>query len=163
VSPRRILVLGCAGTGKTSFSRKLARRLGAPHICLDEIWRPGWGPDNLQAFRDLVRKAHAGDAWVSDGNFAAATFDLRLPLADLVLWLERPTWRSRVSVVRRLFERDRHHTWRKLPDVLRFIAAFDRVNRPRITAALDQHGPRVPVRRLRSRAEEAAFVANFEV
>jgi hypothetical protein len=161
VRARRILVLGGAGTGKTSFSGKLARRLDAPHICLDEIWRPNWSADDVPAFRDQIKEAHSGEAWVSDGNFALATFDLRLPQADLVLWLERPKWRQRVAVVRRLFVPDHHHTWRKLPDVLGFIARFDRVNRPRIMAALAEHGPNVPVRRLRSRAEEAALISEL--
>ena len=163
MSPRRILVLGSAGVGKTSFSRRLAGRLGAPHICLDEIWRPGWGPSDVAVFRELVKEAHAGEAWVSDGNFALATFDLRLPRADLVLWLERPKWRQRVSVVQRLFEPRQHHTWRKLPDVLRFIGRFDHVNRPRIMAALAEHGPNVSVRWLRSRAEEVAFFSELGV
>ncbi|HEY1881166.1 MAG TPA: hypothetical protein VGG68_14660 [Caulobacteraceae bacterium] len=158
---RRILVLGSGGTGKTSFSRKLARRLDTPHICLDEIWQATWSADDVPVFRDLVKAAHAGEAWVSDGNFALATFDLRLPRADLVIWLERPKWRQRVAVVRRLFARGQHHTWRKLPDVLGFITHFDRVNRPRIMAALAEHGPNVPVRPLRSRAEEAALISEL--
>lgn len=158
---RRIVILGVAGTGKTTFSRKLAARIGAPHVCLDAIWPPGLTPEDMPAFRKLVIEAHAGDAWVSDGNFAAATFDLRLPRADLVLWLERPKWRSRVSVVRRLFERGQHHTWGKLPDALCFIARFDRVNRPRIMVALAEHGPDVPLRRLWSRTEEAALISEL--
>lgn len=162
MNARRILVLGSAGTGKTSFSRKLAGRFGAPHICLDEIWRPGWGPDDVGAFRDLVKEAHAGKAWISDGNFALATFDLRLPRADLILWLERPKWRQRFAVVGRLFKPGQHHSWRKLPDVLRFIARFDRVNRPRIMTAIAEQGPNVPIRRLWSRAEEAALIAELD-
>jgi hypothetical protein len=30
--------------------------------------------------------AHAADAWLSDGNYALATFDIRLPRADLIVW-----------------------------------------------------------------------------
>lgn len=161
MSSRRIVVLGSAGTGKTSFSRKLAKRLAAPHVCLDEIWRPGWGPREVAEFRKLIRDAHAGEAWVSDGNFALATFDLRLPRADLVLWLERPKWLSTLNAIRRLAVSGQSHKWRGLPDVLRFIWRFDRINRPRIMAALAEHGPFVPVRHLNDREEEAAALAEI--
>ncbi len=157
--PRRIVILGVAGTGKTTFSRQLAGRIGAPHVCLDAIWPPSLKPTDVPTFRELVKEAHAGDTWVSDGNFAATTVDLRLPRADLVLWLERPTWLCALNAVRRLAESGQAHTWRGLPDALRFISRFDRVNRPRIMAALAEHGPRVPVRHFGSRAEAAAFIA----
>ena len=44
--------------------------------------------EDVAAFRALLEKAHAGDAWISDGNFAVASFDIRLPRATLVIWLE---------------------------------------------------------------------------
>jgi len=61
---QRIVVLGCAGTGKTTFTRALAEAIDAPAIVLDDIWLPGWGPDDLERFRRLLREAHAGDRWV---------------------------------------------------------------------------------------------------
>ena len=156
---RRIVVLGCAGTGKTTFARALARRIGAPAIVLDDIWRPGWGPGDATVFRDLLAEAHAADAWVSDGNFAAVSFDLRLPRADLVVWLERSRrvclWRA----AGRVFRRGEAHQPADLAKVFAFIWNFDRVNRPRIEAGLTAHGPTVPIVRLRSDEAAAAFLA----
>lgn len=162
MKPRRIVVLGSAGTGKTRFSRKLAERLGAPHVCLDEIWPPGLTPEDVPAFRALVTRAHAGEAWVSDGNFALATFDLRLPRADLVLWLERPKWLSTLNAFRRLADPGQTHVLTGLPKALRFIWRFDQINRPRIMASLAEQGPDVPVRHLRNREEEASVLAEIE-
>jgi len=34
---RRIVVLGCAGSGKTIFARRVAERIGQPAICLDDL------------------------------------------------------------------------------------------------------------------------------
>ena len=40
---RRVMVVGCAGAGKTTFARRLGSALGVPAICLDfHFWRPGW-------------------------------------------------------------------------------------------------------------------------
>jgi hypothetical protein len=153
----RIVLLGCAGSGKTTFARQLGERTGMPVICLDTIWQPHWDEKNVPAFRELVRTAHAGDEWISDGNFSQATFDLRLPRATLVIWLECSrllcAWRS----ITRTFKQDEAHRISKLTKVLAFIWNFDRVNRPRIEAIRAVHGPGVPVRTLHCGRDIAAF------
>lgn len=158
--PKRIVLLGCAGAGKTTFARRLGEAIGAPVICLDAVWRSGWGPADLPAFRDLMREAHAGPAWISDGNFAVATFDLRLPRADPVIWLDTPrplcVWRA----ITRVLRPGEPHRPVDLAKVLRFIWNFDRVNRPRIEGLRAEHGPDVPVVRLVSRTQMERFVTS---
>ena len=44
LTPPRIVVLGCAGSGKTTLAQRLGERTGAPVICLDAVWQPHWGP-----------------------------------------------------------------------------------------------------------------------
>ena len=46
-------------------------------------------PDAAQ-FRERVRDALTTEAWVCEGNYARRTFDLRLPSADLIIWLDTP-------------------------------------------------------------------------
>jgi len=156
----RIVILGCAGSGKTFLARQLGERTGAPVICLDAIWQPHWSKDDVAAFRALMNQAHAGETWISDGNFAAATFDIRLPRATLVIWLDRPklfcTWRA----ITRVFQPVQDHRIDGLAKVLRFIWNFDRINRPLIEAQRIAHGPNIPVRRLSTNREIAAFMAS---
>jgi adenylate kinase family enzyme len=154
----RIILLGGAGGGKTTLARRLGQRTGAAVVVLDEIWQGHWTADDVPAFRALVEKTHAGEAWISDGNFALATFDLRLPRADLVVWLDRPRLPAAWRAIARTLRPGETHRFADLPKVLRFIRDFDRVNRPRIEAARLKHGPEVPVVRLTSDAEIAAFV-----
>src|ERR1700685_1163174 len=94
----RIVILGCAGSGKTTLARQLGERTGAPVICLDAIWQPHWEAKDLPAFRALPMEAHATDEWISDGNFAVASFDIRLPRATLVIWLERSNRQTHSSI-----------------------------------------------------------------
>jgi adenylate kinase family enzyme len=157
----RIVVLGCAGSGKTRLSQQLGDRTGAPVICLDAIWQPGWGPDDVPTFRTLMKDAHAGDAWISDGNFALATFDIRLPRATLVVWLDRPKLLCAGRSIARVFQKGEDHRIGGLARVLRFIWNFDRINRPLIEATMIAHGPDVPVRRLTNRREIASFLSSF--
>jgi len=132
----RIVILGCTGSGKT-LARQLGQQAGAPVICLDSIWRPHWTEKAVPAFRSLVKKAQAGDEWISDGNFAVSSVDIRLPLASLVIWLERP----RLSCA-----------W-SANSQLAFTWNFDQVNRPRMEATRLTFWPHVPILRLSSRRD----------
>jgi hypothetical protein len=157
----RIVILGCAGSGKTTLAKQLGKRTGAPVICLDAVWQPHWDERDVPAFRTLMKQAHAGDRWISDGNFAQATFDIRLPRATLVVWLERSKLFCAWHATTRVFKRGEAHRIPRLPRVLAFIGNFDRVNRPRIEAIRVSHGPTVPVCRLRHGRDLAAFLASF--
>jgi adenylate kinase family enzyme len=157
----RIVILGCAGSGKTTFARKLGERTGAPVICLDSVWQPHWAEKDVPAFRILMKEAHAGDEWISDGNFALATFDLRLPRATLVIWLERSKLCCAWRAITRLFQPGELHRLGRLHQVLAFIWKFERVNRPRIEATRVSQGPDVPVRRLTNQREIAAFLSSY--
>jgi adenylate kinase family enzyme len=157
----RIVILGCAGSGKTTLARQLGERTGAPVVCLDAIWQPDWEQKDVPAFRTLVKEAHAGDEWISDGNFALATFDIRLPRATLVVWIERSKLYCARRAITRVFKRGEAHRIGKLTEVLAFIWKFDRVNRPRIEAARVSHAPDVPVRRLTGGHDIAAFLSFY--
>jgi adenylate kinase family enzyme len=159
---RRIIVLGCAGAGKTTFARRLGERIGAPHLCLDDLWGRELRPDELPAFRALMAQIHAGDSWISDGNFARASFDLRLPRAELVIWQERPRLACALRAVRRTLRAGEAHTVEKLPQALRFIWGFDRRNRPLIDGMIAELAPDLPVVRLTSDRETDAFIAAQE-
>ena len=45
----KIIVLGCSGSGKSTFSRKLHEKTNLPLIHLDNIW---WKPDRTHISRD---------------------------------------------------------------------------------------------------------------
>jgi adenylate kinase family enzyme len=155
---KRIILLGCAGSGKTRFSHELAARLNAPVICLDAIWTPG--VDTMSRFRAKMAELHAGDTWISDGNFADATFDIRLPRATLIVWLERPRLLCAWRAVVRVFRSGEPHKIDGVAEVLAFIWRFDRINRPKIERNRLIHGPNVPVVTLRSDKAAAAFLSS---
>jgi adenylate kinase family enzyme len=156
----RIVILGCAGSGKTTLARRLAERTGAPVICLDEMWQRHWDGTDVPVFRSLLKKVHARDEWISDGNFALASFDIRLPRATLVIWLERSKLVCAWRAIRRLFKRGEAHCLGRLTDVVAFIWKFDRVNRPRIALRIS-HGPDVPVCRLTGDRDVENFLSSY--
>jgi len=85
---RRINVVGTSASGKTTFARTLAARLGVPHLELDALhWQANWASASDEAMRQRVRQAIAADAWVVDGNYAVVR-DLVWERAEAVIWLD---------------------------------------------------------------------------
>ena len=171
---RRVVILGPAGGGKSTFARRLGKRLAIPVVHLDALcWEPGWKALTIDAFRSRLSEAISGDAWITDGNYAKLTFDLRMPRADLVIWVERSrlhcTWRVCKRAIKSYFNADedladgcKERIDGRFLDRLRYIAHFNRVNRPRIEAERMTHGPHVPVLVLQGDREISAFLANCE-
>ena len=88
----RVLVIGMAGAGKSTFSRALSARTGLPVIHLDfHYWKPGWVKPSEDEWREKQRGLLAGPAWIADGN-DLATLDLRLERAEAVVLLDTPWW-----------------------------------------------------------------------
>jgi adenylate kinase family enzyme len=161
--------VGTAGSGKSTLARRIGERLHLPVIHLDALnWQPGWRVLTREELRSQLAAALAGDGWITDGNYALLTFDLRLPRADLVIWVEQPMAKCLWRVIQRaILSQFREHE-RLAPGCkedalrlwsrIRFIVNFNRVNRPRIQAALKKYGPGVPVTVLRGDRDIASFL-----
>jgi len=88
---KKIVVIGCSGSGKSTFSRRLAEITGLPLYYLDMIW---WRKDCSHISRlSFERKQKAiikTDKWIIDGNFRR-TIELRISRAELIYFLDLPT------------------------------------------------------------------------
>ncbi len=103
---RRVNVVGTSASGKTTFARALAERLGVPHVELDALhWERDWteAPDTI--LRERVTRAISGDGWVVDGNYSAVR-DIVWERAQAVVWLDFPLrtvlWRYAARTRRRI-------------------------------------------------------------
>lgn len=101
---RRIVVVGCPGSGKTTLAGRLADELGLTHIELDHLhWRPGWQEASFEEFRagldEAMTAATAG--WVTCGNYASRTQGRHVEQADTIVWLDLP----KRTIMRRVTQR----------------------------------------------------------
>lgn len=82
---RRILVIGSPGSGKSTFSRKLAEIAGIPLTHLDkEFWNSGWVETSREAWIKKQEAFLSKDRWIIDGNYGG-TLDMRLEKADTII------------------------------------------------------------------------------
>jgi adenylate kinase family enzyme len=162
----RVLVVGCPGAGKTTFALRLGKKLALPVIHLDfHFWRPGWQVPDNETWRKQATVLAAQAAWVMDGNYSN-TFDIRIPRADSLVWLDYP----RATCMRRALVRIAKGYGRTRPDLaegcpekidlefLHYVWNFPRQQRSRIPSAIEQFGGHLRVTRLASDREAAQFL-----
>ena len=168
---QRALVIGSPGAGKSTFARDLSVRKGLPLVHLDQLyWEPGWVIAKPDVYRARLEHVLATDAWVMDGNYSS-TFDLRLPRADAVVWLDRPRWLCVTRVLWRIwgsYGRVRTDMAAGCPEqldleFLRYVWTFRAKHRPRITAALTRHDATHRTAVLSSDREAQAFLEALAV
>jgi len=164
----RVLVIGCSGGGKTTFSAKVAqlRHLEFQSLDRDVRWLPGWIERDRAEHRDIITHLVRRERWVMDGS-GASSFDIRLPRADLVLWVRVPRRTALIGLLRRV---SRYYGSVRpamadgcpepLPDrkFLSYIWNFEKRYAPLFIKQIDQHGPDVPVAVLHSHREMDALL-----
>ena len=158
----RILVIGCSGGGKSTFSQIVAAHFDLQYISVDRdiLWLPGWVQRDKEEQRTLTAAMTSAERWVMDGT-SPSTFDIRLPRTDIVFWVRMSRRVCLLGVTTRWLR------WlgRTRPEMapgclekldwefLRFIWTFENRFSPRIVAALVEDGPNVPVFQLKSRRQ----------
>ncbi|MDQ2984850.1 MAG: adenylate kinase [Actinomycetota bacterium] len=90
---KRVNVKGSSGSGKSTFSAELARRLEVPYVELDALHHgPNWSEPTDEEFQARVQEAMAAapEGWVLDGNYEQKLGGVVLDAADTIVWLDLP-------------------------------------------------------------------------
>ncbi len=88
---KRILIIGNAGSGKTTFAKKLAEKTGIPIIHLDKMyWTGNWEHIGRDEFDSILQNELEKPEWIIDGNFNR-TIPHRLKYCDTVFYFDIPT------------------------------------------------------------------------
>lgn len=100
--PRRILVHGVTGAGKSTLAEQIGTAAGLPwHSVDDEIgWLPGWVERPHDEQRDLAQRIVADEEWVLDTAYGHWR-DVVMPHVDLIVALDYPRWLSFGRLLRR--------------------------------------------------------------
>ena len=86
----KVIVIGCPGSGKTTFSEKLHQKTNLPLYYLDAIWHK---PDKTHIarseFDERLHEILKEDFWIIDGNYQR-TLETRLQYCDTVFLFDLP-------------------------------------------------------------------------
>ena len=84
----KIIVIGCPGSGKSTFSKELHNKTGIPLFHLDMMF---WNADKTTVEKSVFRKRLLNilklDKWIIDGNYQS-TMESRLRECDTVFFLD---------------------------------------------------------------------------
>lgn len=102
---QRVNVIGSSASGKSTFSKQLATRLGCPYIEMDRLfWQANWQETDDETFFSKINQATDGDAWVLDGNYSR-TQNVKWQHVDTIIWLDYSRWRTTYQAVKRAWMR----------------------------------------------------------
>lgn len=99
---KRIIIIGCCGSGKSTLSKKLSTLLSIPSVHLDKLfWQEGWVSVGNAEFDKRLDEAMKKETWIIDGNFSR-TLTKRLEQCDTVIYLDYPALRCVFRVLKRI-------------------------------------------------------------
>lgn len=158
---RKVIVIGCPGSGKSTFSITLAKATSLPLIHLDaiyhqEIWSSD--PETKKAqWKEKVEDLVKAESWIIDGNYKS-TMQIRIEAADTIIFLDYPRY---LSLWRTLLRRwkfrnkkrvDMPATWKEQIswDFIMLIWNYDKEQRSNVLRQLKLHNARKEIHILSS-------------
>ena len=160
---RKIIVIGCPGSGKSTFSRALCKRTGLPLYHLDMMY---WNEDRTtvekSVFRERLSAVLKKDEWIIDGNYAS-TMEERIRACDTVVFLDYPLNICLEGIEARIGKARSDMPWVETePDgeFIEYVKRFNQEQRPRIFELLEKYkGKNVYV--FKSREEADALLGSL--
>lgn len=88
---KKIIIIGCSGSGKSTFARKLAEITDLPLYYLDMIyWKEDCSHITRTEFIEKQKEILQGNEWIVDGNFRN-TLEMRIKESELIFFFDIPT------------------------------------------------------------------------
>lgn len=138
---QRILIIGCSGSGKSTFARKLASHTGLPLYYLDLLWhKEDRSTVSREEFDRALDSILERDKWIIDGNFQR-TLGHRLEKCDTVFLFDLPVEKCLEGVRKRIGVKRPDMPWIEREfdrDFMNWIINFPQQRLPAIKSMLAQ-------------------------
>ncbi len=158
---KKVIVIGCPGSGKTTFAEKLNKSTGIPLYYLDAIWHK---PDKThiprEDFDKRIREIFREDRWIIDGNYKR-TIEMRLKECDTVFLFDLPTEVCLQGATERIGKGRYDMPWIETeldPEFEQFIKDFPEDTLPYIYELLEKYKSEKQIIIFRTRNESDEFL-----
>lgn len=162
---KKIMVIGCPGSGKSTFSKALHNITDIPLFNLDMM---NWNSDKTtvekSVFRERLSIIIQKGEWIIDGNYSS-TIELRLNAADTVIFLDYPTDTCLSGVRERIGKVRTDMPWienEEDANFIEFIKSFNFQSRPKIIDLLEKYNYKdIYIFKNREEADEFLYKLEF--
>ena len=138
----KAIIIGCPGSGKSTFSRALHEKTKLPLYHLDMLY---WNSDRTtvskEVFRERLQSVLVLDKWIIDGNYGS-TIEMRLKECNTVFFLDYPLEVCIDGVRQRKGTVRTDMPWVETEDdeeFLQFIRDFEAQSKPKIIELLSKY------------------------
>ena len=160
---QRIIVIGCPGSGKTTFAKRLCEKTEIPLFHLDAIWHKADRTHiSREAFDERLGEILSLDACIIDGHYSR-TLEKRIAWADTVFFFDLPVEICLQGALARVGQVREDMPWtdEELDATLREeIAQFAEAQRPKIYELLHQYAEGRTMVIFKRREESAIWLAD---
>ena len=157
---KKIIVIGCPGSGKSTVSRTLHNKTGIPLYHLDMMY---WNADKTtvekSVFLERLYAVLEKDEWIIDGNYGS-TMELRMAACDTVIFLDYPLDVCLDGIKERRGKPRSDMPWIETEEdaeFIEFIKSYDEQQKPKVMELLEKYSDKNIVI-LESREQADAFL-----
>lgn len=157
----KAIIIGCPGSGKTTFAEKLQKCTGLPLYYLDAIWHK---PDKThiprEEFDQRIVEIFETPRWIIDGNYKR-TIEMRMKQCDTVFLFDLPVEVCLQGVTDRVGKERYDLPWLETqvdPEFRQFIEDFPKDTLPYIYELIEKYKDEKRVIIFKSREEADGFI-----
>ena len=155
----KVIIIGCPGSGKSTFGRKLKCITDLPLYHLDMMF---WNDDRTTVAKELfierLKKVMRNSKWIIDGNYGS-TMEMRIKECDTVFFLDYPTNVCLEGIKSRKGQPRSDMPWIENgntdKDFIDFIIKYNSESRPEVISLLEKYSTKnIIIFKTRTEAEE---------
>ena len=157
---KKVIVIGCPGSGKSTFARALHSKTGIPLYHLDMMY---WNADKTtvekSVFLERLSVVLEKDEWIIDGNYGS-TMELRMAACDTVIFLDYPLEVCLDGIKERRGKPRSDMPWVETEEdaeFVEFIKNYNEQQKPKVLELLKKYGDKNIII-LKSREQVDAFL-----
>ena len=157
---KKVIVIGCPGSGKSTVSRALHNKTGIPLYHLDMMY---WNADKTtvekSVFLERLTAVLEKNKWIIDGNYAS-TMELRMAACDTVIFLDYPLYVCLDGIKERHGKPRSDMPWIETEEdaeFIEFIKSYNEQQKPKVLELLKKYSDKNIIV-LESREQADAFL-----